>query len=174
MNRDPAYRPVDPWKLDRGVAPMSHVLPSRRGRILIPWTDACIPWEGSVGSHGYGQKSDRSLTPRVMPAHRWVFMKTRGPIPAGMAIDHLCNNVLCVNPRHLEPVTPAENNRRSLLTAGGRRPARARTLCPRGHDRTDPANIHVGADGKRRCVECERLRAAAYRKRRSPASEVGG
>ncbi len=72
------YVPVDPWKEERGVAPVSHVLPFIGGRLLIPWTDACVPWEGSIGSHGYGQKSDRSMTPRVMPAHRWVYVKARG------------------------------------------------------------------------------------------------
>lgn len=35
-----------------------------------------------------------------------------GPIPADHDIDHVCGNSLCVNPAHLEPVTPHENRRR--------------------------------------------------------------
>jgi hypothetical protein len=38
-----------------------------------------------------------------------------GPIPDGLVIDHLCRVHNCVNPEHLEPVTPAENTRRGHL-----------------------------------------------------------
>jgi|GEM_PF-3682549 hypothetical protein len=31
-------------------------------------------------------------------------------------VDHLCQNKSCCNPRHLEPVSPAENNRRGRQT----------------------------------------------------------
>ncbi len=135
-----------------------------RGRFLeVPWPEECVPWPLSVGSHGYGQKTDRSMTPRGMTAHRWVFFKTGGFIPRGYALDHLCRNKLCVNPRHLEPVSYAENNRRALLATGGRRPALRRKACTRGHDFDDPTNLVVGSDGKRRCKPCMRLRAIAYR-----------
>jgi hypothetical protein len=143
-------------------------LPLGRGKFLdLACTDDCIDWPLSIGSHGYGQKTDRSMTPRVLTAHRWVWVKTRGPIPKGLTLDHLCRNKVCVNPRHLEPVTYAENNRRSLLAAGGRRPARWGTACVRGHDVTDPANVVIASDGKRRCKPCMQLRAARYEARRS-------
>jgi hypothetical protein len=51
-----------------------------------------------------------------MPAHRAYYMKHRGPIPTGLHLDHLCGVKRCVNPAHLEPVTPAVNARRAPRT----------------------------------------------------------
>ena len=47
-----------------------------------------------------------------MLAHRYYYEKLRGPIPEGMQIDHLCRLPACVNPDHLEVVTPTQNVRR--------------------------------------------------------------
>lgn len=50
-------------------------------------------------------------------AHRVVYEALIGPIGEGLWIDHLCRNTLCVNPEHLEPVTPRENLRRAYQAA---------------------------------------------------------
>lgn len=44
--------------------------------------------------------------------HRYFYEQVIGDIPDGMTLDHLCQTKHCVNPFHMEPVTPGENLRR--------------------------------------------------------------
>lgn len=106
-------------------------------------TDTCWKWTGRrVNGNGpYGTYSSGSL------AHRVSYMFHRGPIAAGMEIDHTCRNTLCVNPDHLEPVTRAENIRRRM---------QAKPRCNRGHEYTGEGR----PDGHGRlCRICDRQRA---------------
>lgn len=45
-------------------------------------------------------------------AHRLAYFFAHGSIDKNLVIDHLCRNKFCVNPRHLEQVSPEENTRR--------------------------------------------------------------
>lgn len=70
----------------------------------------CWTWMRAVGQDGYGRARVDS---RMGYAHRVIYEQHRGPIPEGLQLDHLCEVRSCVNPAHLEPVTPKENVRRA-------------------------------------------------------------
>lgn len=83
-------------------------------------TDSCWLWTGCT-SRAYGMFQISRSIPRVY-SHRFAYELLVGPIPEGLELDHLCNNPLCVNPAHLQPVTHAENCRRHWKTAKIRQP----------------------------------------------------
>jgi len=75
--------------------------------------DECWPW--LAGTHkGYGTFREIGMTKRdrKAPAPQMAWRLTHGDLPPRHEIDHLCQNKLCCNPKHLEPVTHAENMRR--------------------------------------------------------------
>ena len=80
-------------------------------------TDTCWIWRGQVANQrfGYGLFYDADKGKKIRAHHFLV-----PPIPSReesegvkMNYDHLCQNVLCVNPDHLELVPAAENARRA-------------------------------------------------------------
>jgi hypothetical protein len=72
----------------------------------------CWEWTGNLNASGYGvlgyNKGQRNSV-----AHRMAWEMLVGPIPPEYHVDHLCFNRACVNPDHLEPVTPHVNATRA-------------------------------------------------------------
>lgn len=109
--------------------------------------EGCWSWNAAHNRKGYAVLSGTR-------AARLAYELTRGPIPDGLQIDHLCRNTGCVNPAHLELVTNDENQRRKAL---------ANTECPSGHP------YPVREDGRKVCPPCRREVERRWRAKRSAA-----
>jgi len=73
----------------------------------------CHNWLGGTFlDTGYGRVVIQRETWLV---HRWFYTQRFGEIPDDLDLDHLCRNIVCCNPDHLEAVTRAVNTQRGLL-----------------------------------------------------------
>lgn len=118
--------------------------------------DECWPWTAYLRRDGYGEIGIEGG--KTALSFRVAYELVKGPIPAGLRIDHVCHNGdlscpggvtcrhrACCNPGHLEAVTAKENTRRSHATES------AKTRCPQGHSYED---AYVDENGHRRCRTC--------------------
>lgn len=126
-------------------------------------TDACWLWRGNLNPYGYGRFYSTTFTSNL--AHRVSCELANGPIPAGLVIDHLCQQRSCVNPAHLEAVTQAVNVSRQRFFNG----RAARTHCPQGHPYSE-GNLYVRPGGSGR--GCRVCRVDAVKKQRNQLSSV--
>ena len=133
-------------------------------------TEGCWLWTGYRNSDGYGAidtKYNHEYGVTRVRAHRAAWLLLRGEIPNGMQLDHLCRVRHCVNPDHLEIVTPREN----VLRGFGPTAQQARqTHCKRGHELTTE-NLYKTRRGYRVCRMCsiEAQRRAAILRRATEA-----
>lgn len=136
----------------------------------VDCSEGCWEFRGSHNPAGYARHAGLFV-------HRYVYAALVGPIPDDLYLDHLCRNTGCVNPLHLEPVTPRENVVRGVQSA-------LKTHCAQGHPWVEE-NIWRHRDGrgtrKGRCKLCVRAAnnrryaeryAAVRRERRQLAKEA--
>lgn len=131
-------------------------------KVMLPDGNGCMRWTANKFTDGYGAFK---MDGKNRGAHRVAYELLVGPIPAGLQLDHLCRVRDCVAPDHLEPVTNAENIRRSLPYRDPGAPHRAKTHCPKNHEYT-PENTrirHYPDKGwtTRECKMCNRDRMRA-------------
>ena len=126
--------------------------------------DDCEIWQGSTTRSGSGLRyGKRTVNYKTVSAHKYAYECAFGPVPVGKVLDHLCRNMLCVNPAHLEPVTQRENLIRGTSPVAINA---AKTHCVNGHEFTKE-NTFIGTRGARGCKTCRREASARfYAKRR--------
>lgn len=131
--------------------------------------NGCWDWTGATKGNGYGSFVYNG---RPRCAHRYLYEQHKGPIPEGFQLDHLCRNPLCVNPEHLEAVTPGMNVRRGVSPAAKRA---TQTHCKNGHP-FDEANTYRNKRGWRSCRRCHCLKVVATKsaKRKKARAEREG
>ena len=121
-----------------------------------PELGPCWVWTASCKGNGRPQFNAWG---RTSLAHRVAYMILKGKIPRHLELDHLCRNIKCVNPDHLEAVTRRVNLLRSpisLATVNANK-----THCPAGHPYSK-SNTYYTAEHKRQCRICKLATNAAY------------
>lgn len=143
------WRHGSPYKGNRPYAKGSE-----RERLMtfvnLDLNSGCWNWNGAKDKKGYGTyHKDKKPT----PAHRFSYeLFNNKSIPQGLYIDHICRNPSCVNPSHLDPVTPKENQYRSPITLATIN--KNKEVCPKGHI-YDADNTYIRPNNKgRKCRKC--------------------
>lgn len=124
-------------------------------------------WTGPLEKSGYGRVGAGK---RKWLAHRAAYAAFNGPIPEGLIIDHLCRNRGCVNPAHLETVTPQQNTLRGETLAAANV---VKTHCAKGHPFDDHNTyFNPGKAGRARaCRICSNQSSKEYYARKREASQ---
>ena len=120
----------------------------------------CWIWHAFIDKAGYARLQEGGRGGRVLYAHRYSYEQHKKMIPDGLQLDHLCRVRHCVNPEHLEAVTPQMNMARgqspTMLLHMARR-------CKRGHEIAGTNAKRAGPQGRyRQCGICQSDRARRY------------
>lgn len=118
----------------------------------------CWTWQNCLNSKGYGNVS---INGKVQLTHRAAYLRIVGDIPRGLQLDHLCRNIRCCNPEHLEPVTGKVNAERTA--------AATKTRCINGHELAGD-NLVIKKRGNRSPVR--NCRTCANDRRRARREQV--
>jgi hypothetical protein len=135
-------------------------LPPRFWSHIVEASNGCWEWTAGRFRNGYAHSSLKGAPSDL--AHRVTYVTLVASVPEKLCLDHLCRNRICVNPAHLEVVSPKENIRRA--------PHFHPAHCKHGHEYT-PNNTWTHArkgDGRiiRMCRICNAANKAQWRARR--------
>ena len=115
--------------------------------------DGCAVWGGSRRRTGkapnfyyYGQQW---FDGRHWLVHRLFWVRSKGPVPRGKELDHVCRNKLCVNLEHLRAVTHRENMKN-------------RAVCDKTHCKCGEV-LTLNSKGYKICRKCRDLRVKVWR-----------
>lgn len=109
---------------------------------LVEKTETCWLWKGHHDAQGrptHGRVPGSGTRPER--AYRRAYRLFVGEIPEGCAAHHTCQNPRCVNPAHLEILTPRAHG---ILH-------KRREICVRGHD----PDWRITPSGHRYCGTCD-------------------
>lgn len=114
--------------------------------------DGCWEWPNKV--HPITGYSRIGFENKTNTAHKVIYELANGKVEEGMHLDHLCRNRWCVNPSHLEVVTPRENLLRGATLAAENA---AKTHCKNGHEFTYENTYRRKDRPTRECRACRRI-----------------
>lgn len=110
---------------------------------------ACWTWTGKPNYDGYGTAA---VNRKTVLAHRALFRCLVGDPPEGCHLHHRCENKRCVNPDHLQPLTPLDHM--AVTPQAMAHYFTARTHCKNGHELIPENLVRQGENGIRRCKIC--------------------
>jgi len=113
----------------------------------------CWEWKGFKNENGYPRMR---LRYKYVYAHRFSCLALKDVDPTGFQVHHICENIVCVNPEHLEALTPREHIAKTPRSIGFI--AISTDYCSNGHKLTED-NLQIWKNG-RHCKQCKKEWAA--------------
>jgi hypothetical protein len=141
--------------------PKQTPLAIRLKRLSEPAANGCRIWIGNCLPRGYPLMGKGGHGNGTMYAHRTAYELKNGPIPKGFDIHHKCENVRCINPKHMELVEHAQHKRKHHNPIA----------CPKGHEFTAENTFYRKDNGIRGCRQCraDYMRTFYQNRKRNPS-----